>query len=212
MTIFDLLLILLVLATAVSMLTIAGSLLFRRWKLARRLATVPLSAWIIYLAAGTLIAVLAPQRVLPMGENRCFDEMCFAVTGFERTPTIQSPAGITRAHGVYYIVSARVSSRSRGRTQREAGRIGGMVDASGYKYQTSAEGMRAIAGTEGPLPGLDTEVAPGQSLPTKLVFDVPADIQSPAFTLGTTLRISPARIILDSDEHFLHKPTIVRLQ
>jgi hypothetical protein len=72
--------------------------------------------------------------------------------------------------------------------------------------------MRAIANVEGPLPGLDAEVAPGQALPTKLVFDVPADIAGPAFTLGTNLRFYPGSIILASDDHFLHKPTIVHLQ
>jgi hypothetical protein len=212
MTIFDLLLILLVLATVVSVLVLAGTLLFRRSMLAKRLAISLFSVWFVYLAAGTIIAVLAPQRVLAIGEDRCFDEMCYAITGFQRTPAIESPAGITRAHGVFYIVSARVSSRSRGRAQREIGRKGLLVDQNGNTYDTSNEGMRALAGIEGPLPGLDADVAPGQSVSTKLVFDVPANIPGPAFTLETNILFFPPRIILASDDHFLHKPTIVRLQ
>jgi len=212
MTIFDLLLFLLVLATVVSLLTVAGALLFRRWRTARRLGVGLLSAWVVYLAAGTVIAAMAPQRVLAIGEDRCFDEMCFAVTGFQRTPAIESPSGTTRARGVFYIVDARVSSRSLGRAQREAGRKGLMIDENGNTYDTSNEGMRALASAEGPLPGLDTEAAPGQSVSTKLVFDVPVDIKGLAFTLGTTIRFFPPRIILGDDEHFLRKPTIVRLE
>jgi predicted NBD/HSP70 family sugar kinase len=212
MTLFDLLLILVVLATVVSLLTLAGALLFRRWRIAQRLAIGLLSVWVVYLAAGTAIAVLSPQRILALGEDRCFDEMCFAVTGFQRTPAIESPGGTTRARGVFYILDARVSSRSHGRAQREIGRQGLLVDQTGNSYEVSQEGMQALAGVEGPLPGLDTEVAPGQAVSTKLVFDVPADIGSPAFTLGTTIRFFPPLIILGDDEHFLHKPTIVRLE
>ena len=212
MTLFDLLLILLVLATVVSLLTLAGALLLRRWKLARRLAVGLLSVWIVYLAAGTVMAVLAPQRVLAIGEDRCFDEMCFAVTGFQRTPTIKSPSGTTRAHGVFYIVDARIGRRTNGRAQHEVGRKGLVVDRTGNSYEVSQEGMQAFISAEGPLPGLDAEVAPGQSISTRLVFDVPAAIAGPAFTLGTTIRFFPPRIILANDEHFLHKPTIVRLE
>jgi predicted NBD/HSP70 family sugar kinase len=212
MTIFDLLLFLLVLATVVSLLIVAGALLFRRWRFAQRLAVSLLSVWAVYLAAGTLIAALSPQRVLAIGDDRCFDEMCFAVTGFQRTPTIESPAGITHAHGVFYIVSARVRSRSNGRAQREVGRKGLMVDQAANSYEASQEGMQALASVDGPLPGLDADVAPGQSVSTKLVFDVPANIPGLAFTLGTNILFFPPRIILASDDHFLHKPTIGRLQ
>jgi hypothetical protein len=212
MTIFDLLLILLVLATVISLLIAAGALLFRRWRLARRLGISLLAVWVVYLAAGTVIAALSPQRVLAVGEDRCFDEMCFAVTGFQRTPAIESPAGTARARGIFYIVNVRVSTNSGGRAQREVGRTGLVVDQTGDSYQVSQEGMRALASAEGPQPGLDAEVAPGQPISSKLVFDVPTGIVSPAFTLGTTLRFFPPRIILASDEHFLHKPTIVRLE
>ena len=51
MTIFDLLLFLLVLATVVSLLIVAGALLFRRWRFAQRLAVSLLSVWAVYLAA-----------------------------------------------------------------------------------------------------------------------------------------------------------------
>jgi hypothetical protein len=211
MSIFDLLLILIVLATGVTFLVTIGSLLFRRWTFAGRLFASTLAVWAMYLAIGAAIAIFTPQRTLAVGEDRCFDEMCFTVTGFERTPTIESPGSVTRAHGVFLIVDARVSSRSHGRAQREVGRKGLVVDQTGKTYEVSPEGMATLARIEGPLPGLDAEVAPGQSVATKLVFDVPADILHPAFTLGTNLSVFPPRIIIANDEHYLHKPTVVPL-
>lgn len=211
MSIFDLLLILLVLATGVTFLVAIGSLFFRCWTFAGRLFAATLAVWALYLATGAAIAIFSPQRTFAVGEDRCFDEMCFAVTGFERTPAIESAGSVTRAHGVFLIVNARVSSRSRGRAQREAGRKGVLLDEAGHTYEVSPEGMQALARIEGPLPGLDAEVAPGQSVATKLVFDVPAGIRRPAFTLGSNLAFSPARIVLADDEHFFHKPTVVPL-
>lgn len=211
MTIFDLLLILLVLVTGIALLLTIGALLFRRWAFAGRLGAGLVALWIIYLGVGTGVAVFSPQRTLAVGEDRCFDEMCFAVTGFHRAPAIESAGSVTRAHGVFLIVDARVSSRSQGHAQREAGRKGLVIDQAGNAYEVSPEGMQALARVEGPLPGLDAEVAPGQSVSTKLVFDVPVNALHPAFTLGTNLSVFPPRLVIADDEHFLHKPTIVPL-
>ena len=211
MSIFDMLLILLVLATGAIFLVIVGALLFRRWALGGRLFAGLLLVWIVYLGVGTMIAYFTPQRTLSVGEDRCFDEICFAVTGFHRMPTIESAGNVIRAHGVFLIVDARVSSRSRGHIQHETGRKGVLLDQAGNTYGVSSEGMQALARIEGPLPGLDTEVAPGQSVPIKLVFDIPKNVLHPTFTLGTNLSVFPARIVIANDEHFLHKPTIVPL-
>jgi hypothetical protein len=37
-------------------------------------------AWVAYLAVVYGVAAATPQAVVPFGQNRCFDEMCFAVT------------------------------------------------------------------------------------------------------------------------------------
>ena len=63
---------------------------------------------------------------------------------------------------------------------------------------------------EGPLP-LDSKVEAGQSVATKLVFDIPASAAHPAFALGSELKLNPASIVIADEGHFLHKPTIVPL-
>ena len=205
MTIFDLLLIVLALATASAIVIVPVALFLRRRSLAAVLSLSVLVAWFLYLGAGTAVAVMTPQHIMRLGENRCFDEMCYAVTGWNKTPS-------TNAGRSFYIVYVSISNRSRGRTQREIGRTGVLIDRSGRVYKVSIEGMRAITPVGGtPYPGLDTEVMPGQKVETKLVFELPEDVLYPGFALASNLAINPARIVIGDDDHFLHWPTVVPL-
>ncbi len=205
MTLFDLFLILLVLGTAAAFVTAVVALALRRWKLALRLALAMVLAWAAYLGVGTVVAIRAPQHIMALGEERCFDEMCFAVMGYNRTPS--SNAGKS-----FYLVDVRITNRSRGRAQRENGRKGVLIDRSGRIYEVSRDGMEAmsVAGAP-PYPGLDAEVEPGQSLETKLVFELPTDVDYPGFALASDLAVNPARIVIGDEEHFLHWPTVVPL-
>jgi len=205
MTLFDLLLILLVLATAAALLSAVVALALHRWTLVRTLALAVLLVWVAYLGVGALVALKTPQHVMAIGEDRCFDEMCFAVTGWNRTPS-------TNAGKSFYSVDVRISNRSGGHAQRELGRMGVLIDRSGRIYEVSPAGMYAKSPVGAPpYPGLDAEVGPGQSLETRLVFELPTNVDYPGFALGSNLRLNPARIVIGDEDHFLHWPTVVPL-
>ena len=205
MTFFDLLLILVVLGTAAALVTVLVALVLRRWALVRRLALALVLVWVFYLGVGTVIAVRTPQHFMALGEDRCFDEMCFAVTGWNRT--ISTSAGRS-----FYLVDVRITNRSRGRAQREVGRKGVLVDRSGGVYEVSQAGMDASTPPGAPpYPGLDAEVGAGQNLETRLVFDLPSNVDYPGFALGSNLKLNPARIVIGDEDHFLHWPTVVPL-
>ena len=136
MTIFDILLILLALATVAGIVTALVAMFFRRWALAARSLVAIVSAWVLYLGIGTAVALRTPQHILSFGEDRCFDEMCFAVMGYKRIPS-------TNAGKSFYLVDVRISNRSRGRAQREIGRKGVLVDRAGRVYEVSRQGMHA---------------------------------------------------------------------
>ena len=194
MTLYDLLLITLTFATVAALLTAATALILRRKLLAAQLLAATVAGWAIYLAAGAAVAVRTPQHIMSLGEDRCFDEMCFAVMGYNRTPS--TVAGQSR-----YIVEVRITNRSRGRAQREIGRKGVLIDRAGRRYEPSRQGMHV----------LDAEVAPGQILKTKLVLEIPEDVDYPGFALGSNLALNPARIVIGDEDHFLHWPTVVPL-
>jgi hypothetical protein len=205
MSIFDLLLILLVLATAVAIVVAGVALFFRRWAVAGRFLAGVIVVWIVYLGVGAIVAVRAPQHIVALGEDRCFDEMCFAVMGWNRVSS-------KNAGRFFYMVEVRITNRSRGRAQRELGRKGVLIDRSGRVYEVSREGMYELSPVGGPpFPGLDAEVGPGQSLETRLVFELPSDVDYPGFALDSNLAINPTRIVIGDEGHFLHWPTVVTL-
>jgi hypothetical protein len=212
MTLFDLLLIVVVLGTAAACVATVVALALRRWALGRRLVFAVVLVWAVYLGVGTFVAIKTPQHIMSLGEDRCFDEMCFAVMGWNRTPVTDIAHSGLKAGRVFYLVEVRITNRSRGRAQREIGRKGVLIDRSGRVYEVSMEGMRQLSEVGAPpFPGLDTEVGPGQSLTTHLVFELPEDVDSPGFALGSDLAINPARIVIGDEEHFLHWPTVVPL-
>jgi len=205
MTFFDLILILLVLGTAAAFVTALIALALRRWVLVRRLAVAMVLVWMVYLGVGTVVAIKAPQHIIALGEDRCFDEMCYAVTGWNRVPS--ATAGRS-----WYVVDVRITNRSRGRPQREIGRKGVLIDRSGRVYEVSQAGMYAMTPVgAAPYPGLDAEVGPGQRMETRLVFDLPTDVDYPGFALGSNLALDPARVVLGDEDHFFHWPTVVPL-
>jgi len=57
--------------------------------------------------------------------------MCFAVTGWNRTASIDTASAGTNPQKNFYIVYVRITNRSRGRAQREIGRKGVLIDQSG---------------------------------------------------------------------------------
>lgn len=205
MTIFDLLLIVLVLATVLGIVGIVIALFCRRQALATRTIIAIVIGWALYLGAGTAVALLTPQHILSLGEDDCFDEMCFAVTGYHRVPS-------TNSGKAFYVVDVRISNRSRNRAQREKGRKGVLVDQAGHVTEVSRLAMQSLSSLDGAsYPGLDAEVAPGQNLGTKLAFELPLDVRNPGFALGSDLALNPARIVIGDEKHFLHWPTVVPL-
>ena len=207
MSIFDLLFLLIVLGSIATLILALIATLRRRWPLARRSALILIAIWVFYLGAGTLLAVATPQKTIAIGQDRCFDEMCFAVPSVHRAPAI----GTTQASGIFQVVTIRISSQSRGRVQHESGRIATILDQSGTTYLPSPIGTQAFATINGPQPSLESDLDPAQTLTTNVVFDIPTTAPHPALALSSNLTFYPPRLILGDPMHFLHKPTITPL-
>jgi hypothetical protein len=203
MSIFDLLLIALVFGSIAIFFAALGAIILRRWAFVWRSLSALLILWGIYLTVGTAVAVMSPQRIQPIGTDRCFDEMCFAVTRFRRVPRVEG-AHTVKARGIFYIVEVRVSSRSRGKVQHETGRKAVLIDESGHIYDVSPEGIRGSR--------LDMDLSPGETVLAELIFDLPSDVRHPGFALESSLILYPPRIIIGDEMHFLHKPTVTLLE
>jgi hypothetical protein len=209
MTIFDLVFLAAALACAGALVVAVGALALRRWSTARR-TLIGLACYVmIYAIALVGVAALSPQRSLPMGQARCFDDWCITVAQAVRQPTLDAGAMEVAARGSFLVVTVRVTSQAKRVSQRELGAYLSLVDGAARRYDVSPAGQRALdaAGQSGQP--LDTLIAPGGSFTHVVVFDTPADASQCA--LVVTHSAFPGAFIIGDDQSLLHRPTLLQV-
>ena len=145
-----------------------------------------------------------------MHQNRCFDDWCLSVEQVVQQPIVGSAPMLVRAQGVFDLVTVRVSSRARRVSQRALDAQVYLLDARRQRYNPDPAGQQALdASGHGGQP-LDSELAPGGSFTRTVVFDVPKGLSH--LVLVVTHGLFPDVLVIGSDQSFLHKPTIIRLQ
>ncbi len=155
--------------------------------------------WVVYLAAlvgASLMSLMQPQKVVAMGQEQCFDDMCFAVTGVEEVPgfLIRDGSRLVR-------MSVRVSNRGRVKTQSEGLIQTYLVDAQGRRWgeSTGVSGVR-----------LRAKVAAGSSVVSEPVFKVARDSSGLGLVL-THGRRQPGVLVIGDSDSLWHKRTVVPL-
>lgn len=206
MNIFELIFILGVLCSAAAVLFAAFQFLRGRRHNARRTLTRLAMALTAYLAIMIVVSLATPQRILPQGEARCFDEWCLSVDRVTGTDTVGSYK-VAYPVDVLYLIDVRISSRSRGRPQREVGVELYLLDSAGRRYDPDPEAERALAAAGRAGEPLDHVVNPGESFIHRAAFRVPAH----AHGLGLAKSGSgPGVFIIGDDASLFHKRTVMR--
>jgi len=151
---------------------------------------------VVYLAALVGTSLLQPQKIVAMGKDQCFDDMCFAVTGVEEVPgfLIRDGSRLVR-------VSVRVSNRGQGRTQSEGLIRAYLVDAQGRRWEESA----GVSGVR-----LTAKIAARDSVVSEPVFKVAKDASGLGlvFTHG---RRQPGVLVIGDSDSLWHRRTVVPL-
>jgi hypothetical protein len=196
-----------------SLIALIGVLLLairgRRRMAARVLRTLGV-CWAVYLLVVFAVAATMaarPQPTIPMGQERCFDEMCFSVTNVQVVPQLGSASQPVKADGSFYVITVRVSSHSRRRIQSEAGLRALLWDAGKY-YEGSPSGQQAWEAVNGGTAGLTARLRPGESVQSVQVFDLPKDASTPGLVLSHGL--TPGYLVIGESPLF-QKPTVHRL-
>jgi len=191
-TIFDLLFIIAFLS-AVVLLVLSAIAVIRRRR-ARAVALLRnLGIFVaVYFSIVILVSLLSPRRVLHVGDVQCWDDWCIAVADAQRQPT---DAGV--AYGVTFLVS----SRARGRPQRERGVQVYLMDDRGRRYD--------------PLPDqadqpFDVLLQPSETMQITRTFALPAEVHAPVLVVSHGGHF-PACCIIGDSESLFHKPTVVQL-
>jgi hypothetical protein len=192
MTIFDLLFLAVVLASAITLITAAVTALFggraRAVRILRRFGICAIG----YIGIVAVVGLLAPRWVIEAGEPWCFDDWCLSVAGVSQTPAPPLVA---------YHVSLRIFSQARRVSQRALGAWIYVVDQHGNRYAPDPD-PSAVS--------LEVMLGPGESVSTSRTFRVPAGAGELGLVTGHGPCCITTFIIADPSSLF-HKRTYVRL-
>jgi hypothetical protein len=182
--------------TVIGTLGVSVSLARREREKALRGVAWIAGVWGVYVVALVTVSLVQPQRVVAMGQEQCFDEMCFAVVGVEEVPgfLIRDGSRLVR-------VSVRVSNGGLGRAQSERLMQAYVLDAQGRRWEES-EGVSGVR--------LKARVAAGDSVVSEPVFKVAGDATGLELVLTHGWKQPGVLVIGDSDS-WLHRRTVVKL-
>jgi len=158
------------------------------------------AAWIAVVAGAYLLVLLGisamqRQRTVPIGQDQCFDEMCFAVVGVDEVPGL-----VAGDDGRVVRVTVRVSNHG------QHAEAEGLIEA----YVVDSRGREW-----GPLPGLsgnrlNARVAGGSAMLSQPMFHVAGDSDALGlvFTHGNW---QPGRLVIGDSDSLGHRKTVVPL-
>lgn len=160
---------------------------------------------VVYFAVLISVSLVARQKILAMGQDRCFDDWCLAVENASTAAKI----GAVSSQGEFHIVSLRVSSQAKRVSQRALDASVYIADTQGHRYEPSDAGQRAYEAQSGAARPLSDRLEPGESYTTVRVFDVPRDAQG----LGLVVEHGafPGCIIIGDSQSLFHKRTVTML-
>lgn len=166
----------------------------------QRAEAVKHSAWLaavagVYLLILLGVSIAQPQRVIPRGQDQCYDEMCFAVIAVDQVPGL-----VTGDDGRVVRVTIRVANH--GREAEAKGLIAAYVVDSRGRIWTPLPGLSG-----NPLNG---RVAGGSQMISQPMYRVPRDSTGLGlvFTHGNW---QPGRLVIGDSDSLGHRKTVVTL-
>ena len=156
--------------------------------------------WVVYLAVLVGVSLKQPPRVVALGHDQCYDEMCFAVVGVDEVPRFldKHEAG----DGSRLVrVTVRVRNTSRGKTQSEGLIRAYLVDGQGRRWEES----KGVSGNR-----LTAKVEAGGTMMSEPVFKVAGDASGLELVL-TRGRWQPGVLVIGDSDSWLHRKTVVAL-
>lgn len=196
MSLVDLLLLLAILATIVT-LARAADLAFRgRLAGAFKILRIYAIGAVAYLASGIAVSYFQPQQVLRPGEPWCFDDWCLTVNNVSR---VAGPADVS------YRVEFTILSRAGRISQRANGAWIYLIDDHGRRYNPDPD-PSAVP--------LNVLLQPNESVQTSRVFHVPNNVRGLGVITGHggSYCGPMAFAIVGQSGCLFGKPTMVRIQ
>jgi len=200
----------------VAALALAGSLVARKFRLAKFVLIGMLVIAGIYAGALLAFSLAGREKVLARGEEKHFCEidchLAYSIANVRQTKTLGTFPNQLTAQGLYTVVTLKTRFdettiapwRGNGLLYPN-GRVLTLTDEPGNQH-APANALDASQGSGAPL---TAPLRPGESYTTEVVFDLPADVK------GATLLINEGdfatHFIIGHENSFLHGKTRFQL-
>jgi hypothetical protein len=170
-------------------LTLVGSLIARKFRLARFVLIAMLVIAVIYVGAMLAFSLAGREKILARGEEKHFCEidchLAYSITDVRQTRTLGPAPSQSTAQGVYTIVTIKTRFdettiapwRGNGLLYPNS-RVLTLVDERGNKYAPVNVTLPALEATPASNTPLTAPLRPGESYTTEIVFDLPEDVKS----------------------------------
>ena len=180
------------LAVVVLVLTSAGMLAFRKFRLSAKALQAMAGVVGVYLVVLIAVSLLTPQKIGGAGQSYCLDIWCIAIEKVSPMPA---------RNQIAYKVDVRIFSDAN--TVKTSGK--------GFSlFLVDERGRRFPMVKDTSVIPFDLSLDPGQLVNTSLTFVTAADARELFLTVDSHL-FWGARLCFACDSSLLHKPTLLRV-
>ena len=204
----------------VAALALVGSLVARKFRLARFVLIAMLVIAGIYVGAMLAFSFAGREKVLARGEEKHFCEidchLAYSITNVRQTRTLGDAPNQKTAKGLYTVVTIKTrfdettiaSWRGNGLLYPDS-RVLTLVDERGNKHAPATAALPAPDATQTSSTPLTAPLRPGESYTTEIVFDLPAEVKSATLLINEGEFVT--HFIIGHENSVLHGKTRFQL-
>ncbi|MGI8838322.1 MAG: hypothetical protein ACR2H4_17035 [Pyrinomonadaceae bacterium] len=175
-------------------LVLIFSVITKRFRLAKLSGSAIVVVAVLYLSFLLIFSWRSSERVLARGQEKHFCEidchLAYSVINSRTTRTLGDAGNQLVAAGQFRVITIKtrfdeetISPRRGNSLLYPNSRVLVVIDASGKQYFPSAEAERFLQISNQAGVPLTSPLRPSENYQTTVVFDLPADIQSPALLI-----------------------------
>jgi hypothetical protein len=192
-TVFDLLFILIFLATVAALSTVLFHAVRGHTRKSLRVLGVSALCLAVYFAICCATALFTPRRELVIGQPQCFDDWCVQLDGVVKMPL----GAVTR-----YQLSIHIFSQAKRISQRENGIAFYLEDDLGHRYP--------VIPSPSDIPS-NSLLQPGESVTLTRGFELPSTAHAAGFVATHEGGFPIGWFVIGENQSLFHKEPITRL-
>ena len=198
------------------LLLLIFSVITKRISLTKFSASAILATAALYLSLLLLFSWTSTEKVLARGEEKHFCEidchLAYSILDSQATKILGTAPNQLAAAGLFRVltIKTRFDEKTISSTRGDAllypnSRVLVVVDANGKQFFPSRDAERLLQGSNQAGMPFTAPLRPGETYQTTVVFDLPADIQSPTLLIHEGELQTP--LVIGHENSPLHKKT-----